>query len=82
MTGTVDGREGDACFYLAKEMGGNRNWMSRPGPLVGLRHQGSALLCLDCGRVTVSLTAEIGEATEMIQKWGITEIKTRLQSSD
>ena len=45
-----------------------RTFLGFRGPVVPLCQGGSALMCLDCGTVSVSLTAEIEQAKKVVKK--------------
>jgi hypothetical protein len=49
------------------------------GPVVPIRQEGEAILCLDCGVVQASLTADIEKAEKVVNKWGSSELRARLQ---
>ena len=46
--------------------------------VVTVRDDGSASVCLDCGKVTASLGLDLEEAKRVLDKWGTDALKSRL----
>ena len=53
-----------------------------PGPVVPIRQHGSAKLCLECGTLVASLTADVKDAKKLVDTWASDALKARLDSGD
>ena len=49
---------------------------------VAIRQHGVAGLCLDCGTVSVSLTADVKAARKVVDKWGSDALKPRAEGDE
>ena len=73
------GTEGDAWFAFS-ELKEERYWTTiHNTPRVApVRDDGSASVCLDCGKVSALLTVDVKEAKRVLDKWGTDALKSRL----
>lgn len=73
------GTEGDAWFAFS-ELKEEHYWTTiHSTPRVApVRDDGSASVCLDCGKVSALLTVDAKEAKRVLDKWGTDALKSRL----
>jgi len=81
-SGKLDGGDGGGIHFEFSESNG-RAWFTLSGvPLGVLIRQDRVRLCLDCGKVTASMSVDVGKAKRVLNKWGSDALKSRLSSGD
>jgi hypothetical protein len=49
---------------------------------VPIQQHGSARLCLDCGTVDASLSADVAQAKKVLDKWATDDLRSRIDAGD
>ena len=75
----VSDQEHDAWFVFS-ELREDRYWttFNNTPRFATVRDDGSASVCLDCGKVSALLTVDVKEAKRVLDKWGTDALKSRL----
>ena len=76
-SGRLDGGEGGLGFEFPEYNGGYWLTWSNVPRSVSIRYD-RLKLCLDCGKVTASLSVDVEEAKRVLDKWGTDALKSRL----
>jgi hypothetical protein len=82
VSGRLDGGDGPGLFFEFSESNG-RHWFTLSHVPLGVSiRQDRVRLCLDCGKVTASMSVDVEKAKRVLEKWGTDALKSRLDGGD
>lgn len=76
----VSGKLSLDAWFVFSELREDRYWttFNNTPRFATVRDDGSASVCLDCGKVSALLTVDVKEAKRVLDKWGTDALKSRL----